>query len=48
MCARLETLFFDIDGTLSEYGLAPNVALRQACEAAGIHANLDHHEYYDL
>ncbi len=48
MCARLETLYFDIDVTLSEYGLAPNVALRQACEAAGIQANLDHHEYYDL
>ncbi len=48
MCARLETLFFDIDGTLCEYGLAPNTALRQACAAAGIQADLDHHEYYDL
>ncbi|MFQ5919499.1 MAG: HAD family hydrolase [Thermoplasmata archaeon] len=48
MCAQLETLFFDIDGTLCEYGLAPNVALRQACAAAGIDADLDHHEYYEL
>ncbi len=48
MCARLETLFFDIDGTLSEYGLDPNTALGQACAAAGIQANLDHHQYYDL
>jgi putative hydrolase of the HAD superfamily len=48
LCALLKTLFFDIDGTLCEYGVAPNVALRQACAAAGIDAELDHHEYYDL
>ncbi|MDX1534293.1 MAG: HAD family hydrolase [Thermoplasmata archaeon] len=48
MSARLETLFFDIDGTLCEYGLAPNAALRRACLGAGIDADLDHHEYYDL
>lgn len=48
MPAGLETLFFDIDGTLCEYGLDPNTALRDACAAAGIQADLDHHEYYDL
>ncbi|MFQ5907691.1 MAG: HAD family hydrolase [Thermoplasmata archaeon] len=45
---EVKTLFFDLDGTLCEYGLAPNAALRQACAAAGIDVDLDHHEYYDL
>ncbi|MFQ5985821.1 MAG: HAD family hydrolase [Thermoplasmata archaeon] len=45
---KLEVLFFDIDGTLCEYGLAPNAALRRACTAVGIDATLDHHDYYDL
>lgn len=48
MTKRHEILFFDIDGTLCEYGLAPKTALQQACAAAGIDAVLDHHEYYDL
>jgi 2-haloalkanoic acid dehalogenase type II len=46
--SEVKTLFFDLDGTLSEYGLAPNAALRQACGAAGVDADLDHHDYYDL
>ncbi|MFQ6012522.1 MAG: HAD family hydrolase [Thermoplasmata archaeon] len=48
MSAKIKVLFFDIDGTLCEYGLAPNVALRHACEAVGIDVELDHQEYYDL
>lgn len=44
----LEVLFFDIDGTLLEYGLEPDAALRQACAAQGIDASLDHHAYYVL
>ncbi|MEE8198436.1 MAG: HAD family hydrolase [Thermoplasmata archaeon] len=48
MSAKLEVLFFDIDGTLCEYGLSPNTALRRAFAAVGIDETLDHHEYYDL
>ncbi len=43
----LECIYFDIDGTLCNYGRDPRDALKQACEGVGLTADLDPFEYYD-
>ncbi|MFQ5871390.1 MAG: HAD family hydrolase, partial [Candidatus Geothermarchaeales archaeon] len=45
---RLEYIYFDIDGTLCDYGLNPRAALRRVCEGLGIDAILDPSDYYEL
>ncbi len=45
---RLDCIYFDIDGTLCDYGLDPQVALERVCRDLRIEAILDPYEYYDL
>ncbi|MFQ5839051.1 MAG: HAD family hydrolase [Thermoplasmata archaeon] len=45
---RLEYIYFDIDGTLCDYGLDPRAALKLVCERLDIDVTLDPYEYYEL
>lgn len=48
MSLQIEYIYFDIDGTLCDYGVHPRTVLRRVCAGFEIDATLDHHEYYDL
>lgn len=44
----LRWIYFDIDGTLCEYGSDPGEVLAGVCRDLGVDAILDHHAYYAL
>lgn len=48
MSPDLRCLFFDIDGTLCNYGVDPREALDDVCGRRGVDASLDPYEYYEL
>ncbi len=45
---HLDHVCFDIDGTLCDYGIDPQVALTRVCESLGVEATLDPEDYYEL
>ncbi len=43
----MRCIFFDIDGTLCDYGIDPREALKAVCHSHGVVASLDPYEYYE-
>ncbi len=48
MSLDLKCIFFDIDGTLCDYGVDPREVLDDVCARRGVNASLDAYEYYEL